>query len=153
MREHSMSTEPGEGHAENAETCFGCHQYMNSLGYPFELFNHAGYLRAEDHGEAPDGSTVVDNLPDPALNRAYANPFEFLEAVGQSAYARRGMIRHAFRYFMGRDEQLEDQCTLVEMEEALESTGSFLTMIEALIVSDTFSRRRVQDAVEGEGGS
>lgn len=144
-----MSTEPGG--AESSEQCFGCHQYMNSLGYPFELFNHAGYLRAEDHGHAPDGSTVVDNLPDPALNRAYATPFEFLQAIATSRYARRGMIRHAFRYFLGRDETLADGCTLVEMEAALDATGSFLSMMEALVRSESFSHRAPPAPAEEDG--
>jgi hypothetical protein len=138
------STEPGvdpEGDDEVTAQCFGCHSYMNSLGFPFELFNHAGFERAEDHGGAPDGSTVIDNAPDDALNAAFAGPEEFIRALASSAFARRGMVRHAFRFFMGRDEVLADGCTLLEMEEALESTGSFLAMLEALISSETFVRR------------
>ncbi len=122
-------------------TCMGCHAKMNTLGLPFEIYNHAGFLRAEDHGGPPDGSTVIDNLPDPALNRSYANPIEFVEALADSDYARRSFVRHAFRYFMGRAETLADGCTLVEMENALDATGSFFAMIEALVSTETFSHR------------
>lgn len=122
-------------------TCMGCHAKMNTLGLPFEVYNHAGYLRGEDHGSPPDGSTTVDNLPDPALNRSYSDPIEFVEALADSDYARRSFVRHAFRYFMGRAETLADGCTLVEMENALDSTGSFFAMIEALVSSETFSHR------------
>ena len=144
------ATEPGVdpmGDVATISQCWGCHQYMNTLGYPFEAFNHAGFERAMDHGGAPDASATIDNLPDPALNRAYANTTEFIEALASSRYARRGMVRHAFRYFMGRDEVLADGCTLVEMEEALDRTGSFLSMLEALIASETFVRREL--ATEG----
>lgn len=134
---------------EGAAACFGCHQYMNSLGNPFEAFNHAGFERAYDHGGDADGSTVINNLPDPVLNRAYADPLEFVDALGGSAYARRGFVRHAFRFFMGRDELLSDGCTLVEMEAALEDTGSFLSMLEALLMSETFTHRRDTDLEEG----
>lgn len=130
---------------EGTQACFGCHQFMNSLGKPFELFNHAGFERAYDHSGVPDGSTVIDNLPDESLNGSYATPIEFIEAVSQSRYARRGFIRHAFRYFMGRDEVLEDGCTLAEMEQALDDTGSFFTMLEALISSDTFVYRHTPE--------
>ena len=126
---------------EDAASCFGCHQFMNSLGYPFELYNHAGFERAYDHGGAVDGSTVIDNLPDPALNRAYASPMELVQAIATSREARRGFVRHAFRFFMGRDEVLEDRCTLMEMEAALNESGSFFAMIEALISSETFEYR------------
>ncbi len=143
------STEPGvdpEGDDEVTEQCFGCHSYMNSLGFPFELFNHAGFERATDHGGPPDGSTTIDNLPDEALNGAYASPEEFIRAVAGSAFARRGMVRHAFRFFMGRDEVLADGCTLLEMEQALIEEGSFLSMLEALISSETFVRRELGGA-------
>lgn len=135
------ATEPGvdpEADEATVRSCWGCHQYMNTLGNAFERFNHAGFERAMDHGGPVDDSTVVDNLPDPALNRSYTNVGELVEAIARSRYARRGLIRHAFRYFMGRDETLADGCTLTEMEGALDRTGSFLSMLEALIASDTF---------------
>ena len=147
------STEPGvdpEGDDETTGQCYGCHQDMNTLGFPFEAFNHAGFERARDHGGPPDSSTVVDNLPDPALNRSYRTVREFVEALGASRYARRGMVRQAFRFFMGRDEVLADGCTLVEMDASLEETGSFLAMMEALIASETFTRRYVEASTEGE---
>ncbi|MGE0786642.1 MAG: DUF1588 domain-containing protein [Sandaracinaceae bacterium] len=128
----------------DSATCLGCHSQMNPLGVAFETYNHAGFLRAMDHGAPPSGATMVDNLPDPALNRAYANPIEMVEAFADSAYARRGFIRHAFRYFMGRGETLADACTLTEMEAALASSGSFFDMMEALVSSETFSHRRVE---------
>lgn len=129
-------------HAE----CRTCHSLMNPLGNMFELFNHAGYFRADDHGSAPDGSTTLDNLPTGAgedLNGDYATPFAFAEALADSRLARRGFIRHAFRYFMGRDETMADACTLVEMEAAFDG-GSFVDMIAALAASDTFARRSVE---------
>ncbi len=125
-------------------TCGTCHRLMNSLGAPFELYNHAGFFRADDHGRPPDGSTTIDNLPvvdGEDLNGAYATPFEFIEALARSRQARRGFIRHAFRYFMGRPESMADQCTLVEMEMALDETGSFVEMMGALVASDTFAYR------------
>ena len=42
-----------------------CHGNMNTLGLPFETYNHAGFLRADDHGNAPNGSTTLTNAPDP----------------------------------------------------------------------------------------
>lgn len=138
---------------ETNETCMSgsCHARMNSLGKVFELFNHAGFLRETDHGAPPDGSTVIDNLPtipgDSDLNGSYDTPFEFISAVADSRLARQGFIRHAFRYFMGRPETLADACTLVDMENALDADGSFISMMEALVSSETFAYRHI----EGEG--
>ncbi|MAQ14040.1 MAG: hypothetical protein CMN30_04495 [Sandaracinus sp.] len=127
-------------HAE----CRTCHSLMNPLGNMFELFNHAGYFREDDHGSAPDGATVLTNLPTAGgedLNGEYADPFAFAEALARSRLARQGFVRHAFRFFMGRPERLDDACTLAEMEEALGDRGSFVDMLAALAATDTFARR------------
>lgn len=131
---------------EQDNRCIACHDRMNPLGNMFELYNHAGFHREDDHGQEPDGSTVLDNLPVGAgedLNGSYASPFEFVEALADSRLARRGWIRHAFRYFMGRDETMADQCTLAEMEAAYEARGSFVDMVAALAATDTFAHRSI----------
>lgn len=124
-------------------TCLGCHALMNPLGMAFEVYNHAGFLRASDHGQAPDGRTTVDNAPDPSLNRNFNDAVELSTFLAASPYARRCFIRQAFRYFMGRDETLSDACTLAAMETAFEG-GEFSKMLEALVTSDTFLYRHVE---------
>ena len=124
-------------------TCMGCHRLMNTLGYPFEMYNHAGFLRAWDRYEddgvtehPPDATSTITDLPDPALNVAITNAVDFAERVAGSPYARRCFIRQAFRYFMGRDETMADQCTLTAMETALDQ-GSFFDMLAVLASSDS----------------
>jgi hypothetical protein len=129
--------------ATNANpTCMGCHALMNPLGYPFEMYNHAGFLRAYDKLEMdgsqhpPDATSTISNLPDPALNIAVKNAVDFAQHLSTSPYARRCFIRQAFRYFMGRDETMADQCTLTAMEAALDK-GSFFDMLGVLASSDS----------------
>ena len=127
---------------ETQAECMGCHQSMNSLGKPFELYNHAGGLRATDHGAPPDGSTVLTNAPDPALNRAYDTPMDFVTALAESEHVKRCFIRQSFRYFAGRDETLADACVLSEMEAAYdESGGSFVHMLSTLATHDAMTLR------------
>lgn len=130
----------------HAATCMGCHSQMNPLGYPFETFNHAGFLREFDRGSdgsevAPDGSSDIVSVPDPALEGSVDGPVEFSERLADSRVARRCFIRQVFRYFMGRDEQPADACTLSEMEASLDRDGSFPRMVGVLMKSDTFQRR------------
>ena len=127
---------------ETQAECMGCHQSMNSLGKPFELYNHAGGLRTADHGTPPDGSTVLTNAPDPALNRAYDTPMDFVTALAESEHVKRCFIRQSFRYFAGRDETLADACVLSEMEAAYdESGGSFVHMLSTLATHDAMTLR------------
>ena len=127
----------------NAPTCLGCHSQMNSLGYPFEIYNHAGFLRATDHGHAPVGSTTITNAPDPSMNGAFGSAVDFSQALAASPYAKRCFVRQAFRYFTGRDETLKDACTLTAMEGALDR-GSFFDMLSTLVTSDTFLYRTIE---------
>jgi hypothetical protein len=135
-----------EQSTENRAECMACHQYMNELGKPFELYNHAGFSRLTDHGSPPDGSAVLTNAPDPALNRAYTSAPDFMEALGDSEHVKRCFIRQSFRFFAGRDETPADACVLSEMETAYDANdGSFLSMLEALATSDTLLYRHVSE--------
>ncbi|MFK7988297.1 MAG: DUF1588 domain-containing protein [Sandaracinaceae bacterium] len=119
-----------------------CHGRMNSLGLPFETYNHAGYLRETDHGAAPDGSSRITNWPgrsDVEVNDAV----ELANELAGDAYARRCFVRHVFRYFMARYETPNDACTLGEMEAAF-AGGSFFGMLEALYQSDAFLSRTTE---------
>ena len=53
------------------------------------------------------------------------------------------MIRHAFRYFLGRNESLSDSKTLIDADTAyLDSKGSFDEVIVSLLTSDSFIYRK-----------
>ena len=126
--------------------CMVCHQSMNSLGRAFEIYNHAGFLRADDHGNTPDGSTTIDNAPDPALNGDYADAIELMEAMADSPYVKRCFVRQTFRFFAGRDETPEDACVLEAMETAYDDGGgSFIGMLEALATHDATLYRHVSE--------
>ncbi len=64
------------------------------------------------------------------------NAIDLTQRIANSPYARRCFIRQAFRYFMGRDETMADQCTLTAMETALDN-GSFFDMLAVLASSDS----------------
>ncbi|MFK7928804.1 MAG: DUF1588 domain-containing protein, partial [Myxococcota bacterium] len=140
-----------EADIETRTECMACHDRMNSLGKPFELYNHAGFLRATDHGAGPDGSTVVDDAaqaswrPD-IVDGSYDGPVAFTAALAESNAVKRCFIRQSFRFFMGRDETREDACALTAMETAYdESDGSFVEMLGALATSDAATYRYVPD--------
>jgi Protein of unknown function (DUF1585) len=93
----------------------------------------------------PDGSAVLSDMPDPALNGPVANAIDFSGKLANSAYVKRCFIRQTFRYFMGRAETRADACALVQMEAAYDEPGlqqgSFVLLLEALATSDAFRYR------------
>ena len=131
-----------------------CHQYMNSLGYAFETYNHAGLLRVDDHGYAPSGQTTLVNMPDPALNGDYADAVQLMGALAESQYVKRCFIRQTFRFFAGRDETRADACVLSEMEAAYdESGGSFVSLLETLASHDSSLYRHHSEMSRAAGGN
>ncbi|MGC6417454.1 MAG: DUF1588 domain-containing protein [Bradymonadia bacterium] len=132
-----------------APECIGCHQLMNPLGYPFEIYNHAGFLRESDHGAAPDGRATLALMPEPELDVEVSDATELMTLLSDSQHVKRCFIRQTFRYFMGRDERVQDACTLAEMESTYDrSGGSMLEMLSYLLRSDTFRYRTVE--LEGQ---
>ena len=68
---------------------------------------------------------------------------DLAERLAKSRKVRQSIIRHAFRYFMGRNESLSDSKTLIEAEQAYaESNGSFDAVIVSLLTSDSFIYRK-----------
>ena len=68
---------------------------------------------------------------------------EFVLRLGKSRRVRQSIIRHAFRFWMGRNELLSDSRTLVNAERAYaESGGKFSELLVSLLTSDSFLYRR-----------
>lgn len=62
---------------------------------------------------------------------------ELIHKMANSDKVRQSIIRHVFRYYMGRNEMLSDSITLIAADKAyLESGGSF----KALLTSFTYLR-------------
>ena len=131
-----------------APACIGCHNLMNPLGYPFEIYNHAGFLRERDHGAAPSGASTLVQMPEAALNVEVSDATELMALLGESQHVKRCFIRQTFRYFMGRDERAEDACVLAQMEQRYDrSGGSMIEMLIDLFNSETFRYRSIEQEV------
>ena len=68
---------------------------------------------------------------------------DLIDRLAKSDRARQSIIRHAFRYFLGRNETLSDSKTLIEADQTyLKSGGSFDELIVSLLTSDSFIYRK-----------
>ena len=125
------------------EECWRCHKKMNTLGMPFEAFNHVGRFRLTEIGKPVDSSGKISHSIDPELHGEVKNLREMIERIANSDLARQSFIRHVFRYWMGRNEVLRDSKTLIEMDRIyLESGGSFKELLVSLLTSDSFLYRK-----------
>ena len=148
--------------------CWRCHQKMDPLGFPFEIYDDFGRFRTEESLEHPDNLiTPADKAPlthgaklpiyktlpvdprgvlegtgDETLDGDVKDAFELIDRLAESDKVRQSIIRHAFRYFLGRNETLSDSKTLMDADKAyLDSNGSFDEVIVSLLSSDSFIYR------------
>lgn len=147
LRERLAITEQDE--------CWRCHKKMNPLGYVFEIYDDFGRFRTEENldklpkvkGQFPrkpiDAKTRLVATGDDFLNSEYENALELIDKLADSDLVRQSIIRHVFRYFMGRNEMLSDSQTLMAADQAyLESGGSFNSLLISLLTSDSFLYRK-----------
>ena len=90
-----------------------------------------------------DPTGYLKGTGDDTLDGEVKDAIDLAERLGKSRRVRQSIIRHAFRYFMGRNEYLSDSKTLIDAEKAyVESGGSFDAVIVSLLTSDSFIYRK-----------
>ena len=127
--------------------CWTCHQKMDPLGLPFEMYNLAGLYRTTELGEPVDTTGEIIDSGDTELDGKVANALEMIRKIAESERAEQVFVRHAFRFWMGRNETLNDAPVLQEAHRAYrESGGSMKALITSLLTSDAFLYRLVERA-------
>jgi hypothetical protein len=149
--------------------CWNCHKKMNPLGVAFEVYDDFGRFRTQERLEHPDnlidpaprerglhidGRPVYKTLPvnakghldgtgDKSLDGEVNDAIDLADRLAKSARVRQSIVRHAFRFFMGRNEMLSDSKTLIDADQAyVRSGGSFDAVIVSLLTSDSFIYRK-----------
>lgn len=139
--------------------CWQCHQRMEPLGLPFEAFDDFGRQRdAEMVGELlsifPERHTDAKTLPlqthgkialsgESQTDGEVESAFQLVHRLAESTRVRQSFVRHAFRFWLGRNESLNDSPTLMAADKAyVEHGGSMQQMIAALLSSDSFLYRK-----------
>ena len=126
--------------------CWTCHQKMDPLGLPFEMYNHAGIYRTKELDKPVDTSGEIIDSGDPELNGKVADAIEMIRKLAESERAEQVFVRHAFRFWMGRNETLNDAPVLQDAHRAYkENGGSMNALIVSLLSSDSFLYRTRSD--------
>ena len=125
--------------------CWQCHQKMDPLGLAFEMYNHVGIYRAEELGEPVDAGGEIIDSGDPELDGEVDNAIEMIRKIAKSERVEQVFVRHAFRFWMGRNETIHDRPVLQEAHRAYrDSGGSMNALITSLLTSDAFLYRNVR---------
>ncbi|BDS08331.1 hypothetical protein NT6N_33710 [Oceaniferula spumae] len=125
------------------EYCWSCHEKMDPLGLPFEMYNHAGLFRKTELGEPVDTSGEIIASGDPALDGPVTDAHDLISKLVSSERVEQVFVRHAFRFWMGRNETLHDGPVLKAAHKAYrDSGGSMKALITSLVTSDAFLYRK-----------
>jgi len=124
------------------EQCWKCHRLMDPLGLPFEQYDHFGSVRETEKERPVVVSGEIIDSGDPAIDGPVAGPEELVNKLAGSERVEQVFVRHAFRFWMGRNETLDDARTLQDAHRAYrESGGSMSALIKSLLTSDAFLYR------------
>jgi hypothetical protein len=122
--------------------CWTCHQKMDPLGLPFEMYNHAGLYRRTELDKPVDTTGEIIESGDPALDGKVADAIEMIRKLAESRRVEQVFVRHAFRFWVGRNETLNDAPVLQAAHRAYaESGGSMKALLTSLLTSDAFLYR------------
>lgn len=147
------------------EYCWKCHQLMNNTGLPFEQYDHFGRFRTSEPVLDPAATTknvdkknkplgpvlreaaldtngLIAHVGDAALEGAVKNPIELVKKLAGSERVEQVFVRHAFRYWLGRNESRGDAASLQAAHKAYRAgNGSMKALITALLTSESFLYR------------
>jgi hypothetical protein len=128
-----------------AQECWRCHRKMDPLGLPFEMYNHLGLRRTTEQGKPVDTSGEIIDSGDPTLDGPVKNALEMIEKISGSKHVEQVFVRHVFRFWMGRNETLEDAPALQAAHRAYKDNGgSMKALLTSILSSDAFLYRKVQ---------
>jgi mono/diheme cytochrome c family protein len=153
LRQRQMVTRAAE--------CWKCHYRMDELGTPFEHADHYGFVRTSEpvidleamasvkdkttkiYRDAPlDTTGFIRHSGEPSLDGPVKDAPEMLRRLAESERVRQVFVRHAFRFFLGRNETPGDAPALQEADRAyLASGGSFKELLVSLLSSESFLYR------------
>ncbi len=148
LPDEPMSTLRHRMRVTREEYCWKCHQKMDPLGLAFEMYNHVGLYRTKELGKPVDSSGEIIDSGDAQLDGKYENAIQMIHMLAKSERVHQVFVRHAFRYWMGRNETLNDVPTLQAAYKAYkDNDGSMKALLTSLLTSDSFLyRKREQSA-------
>lgn len=121
--------------------CSGCHSLIDGLGFGLEAYDGIGAWRTMDQGVAVDASGEITSTQD--IDGKYSGGTELAGLLAGSSQVRDCAPTQLLRYSLGRRDEPEDACSLLEVQSAFaDSNGDLKELVVALTQTDAFSMYR-----------
>lgn len=143
LKRHVSQGEQSDG----SNTCFSCHQYIDTVGFGLEAFDATAIAR-DVYLEKPDEPIDLtgevkglESLGD-ASSVSYSGLPGLARTLAESRRVKQCFANQYYRFSYGRLETAQDRCVLNNLESFLVDGGSIKSFIEKLIADDSFVNRR-----------
>ena len=136
---------------------FGRFRTKEEIEYPENILKTEKLLGRSQHGtmrtflvnhyktKPVNPTGFLEGTGDPTLDGPVKDVPDMIQRLAKSERVRQVFIRNVFRYFLGRNETLDDSKTLIAADKAyLESNGSFQELMVSILTSDSFIYRKPQ---------
>ncbi|MEM9192032.1 MAG: DUF1592 domain-containing protein [Myxococcota bacterium] len=129
------------------ESCAGCHNLMDPLGFGLENYDAIGRFRTEDEGVVVDARGEVMGAGE--ADGPFNGPQELAERMAGSDEVRQCMARQLFRYAAARTERQSEACVLDGLyETAAAQNWSVPEILVAMTQTEPFLFQRVKEGVQ-----
>ena len=106
------------------------------------MYNHAGLYRTTELNKPTDTTGEIIDSGDPTLDGKVENAIYMITRIAPSERVAQVFVRHAFRFWMGRNETVNDAPVLQDAYRAYkDGGGSMKALLTSLITSDAFLYR------------
>ncbi|MCS5703161.1 MAG: DUF1585 domain-containing protein, partial [Acidobacteria bacterium] len=96
-------------------------------------------------GKPVNATGEISNSGEATLDGPVKNALGMIEKLSRSERVKQVFVRHAFRFWMGRNETINDAPVLQDAYKAYEeSGGSMKALLTSLLTSDAFLYRKVK---------
>jgi hypothetical protein len=119
--------------------CAACHSMLDPIGLAFENYDHTGKFRTVEATRPVDAN---GRLAGTDVDGPFKDAIELSARLAGSRQVQQCFLRHGFRYYLGREEDAFDSCTLDAAEKAyVAGGGNYHAFIAALVTSPSFTLR------------
>lgn len=125
--------------------CFGCHQYIDGVGFGFEAYDPIGRLRATDNGHPIDDTGVIADLEGLGTNTetSFTGITELSSALAASDAVDACFVRQMYRFALGTEADLYSRCSREGLTERLQASGGNISeLMIAVFLDESAGTRR-----------
>ena len=127
-----------EKHRTNPQ-CSSCHNLIDPLGVPFEIYDGIGRYRTMDGGKAVDASSMLTGTK--ASDGPVKNAIELVKKLAGAEETKDCFSRQMFRYAMGRGESKFDDPMIADIKAAFMKTDRIPDLMTAIATAPGFRTR------------